>query len=483
MLLAALRLTAAVDMIEVALTMRIKRVYEWLPAWGQNLCCSFYGRRLQHGRYGAGYAQIENTAYAADEWSCDQLRAFQLKHLRVIIDYASQHVPYYRDLFRSLGLTSNSIGQLEDIRAIPPLTKETVQTRLGEFVSDEIATLNTRTIATSGTTGTGLRFPITLDVERWQWAVLWRFRRRFGMDNATWYAHLFGRSIVPLSRRHPPFWRTNRPGKQVFFSAYHMKDDNLPYYVRELNRRRPLWIQGYPSLLTILAHYILESGDRLQYVPEFVATSSETLLQNQKEAIENAFGTPCRQWYGQNEAVAGISECPEGRLHVDEDLGYVEFLRNPNGTYSLVATGFHNLAFPLIRYETGDVVRLPAAGAECPCGFGGRVVTSIDGRLEDYILRSDGQRIEGMGYIFDGVTTVREAQLIQKRVDQVLIQIVPGQGFARSDKSRIEAAAQRLMGETTKLELSFVKDIKRTKNGKLRLVVSELDAGKVSPLL
>ncbi len=365
------------------------------------------------------------------------------------------------------------------MRAIPPLSREIVQTRFTEFISEEAPSLNTRVISTSGTTGTGLRFPITLDAERWQWATLWRFRRRFGVDNTMWYAHFFGRSIVPLRQTHPPFWRTNRPGKQVFFSAYHMKDDNLPAYIHELNRRRLPWIQGYPSLLTILAHYILESGDRLQYVPRFVATSSETLLGSQKAVIEHAFGTPCRQWYGQTEAVAGISECPEGRLHVDEDLGYVEFLRNANGSYSVVATGFHNRAFPLIRYETGDLVRLPNNGTECPCGLEGRVVGWIDGRSEDYILRTDGQKIQGMGYIFDGVTTVREAQLIQRCSGWVLIRIVPGQGFTQSDKSRILVAARRLIGETARLELSCVKSIKRAKNGKLRLVISELDAGKI----
>lgn len=463
------------------MTMLGQRVYERLPVWGQNLCCCLYGLRLQRGRYGAGYAQIQDLAFAADKWGRDRVQAFQLERLRAIVAYASRHVPYYRELFKSVGLTADDIQRPEDIRAIPLLSKQTVRERLSEFISDELAALNVRTISTSGTTGTGLRFPITLEAERWQWAVLWRFRRRFGMDNTMWYAHFFGRSMVPFSQRHPPFWRINRPGKQVFFSAYHVKDRNLPTYVRELDRRQPAWIQGYPSLLTLVARYIMETGDGLRYVPRFVATSSETLLDHQKEVIARAFGTPCRQWYSQTEAVASITECPEGRLHVDEDFGYVELVPDADGTYELITTGFYNFAFPLIRYETGDIVALPHRESVCPCGCPGRVVTSIDGRVEDYILTPDGRRIGRMDHVFKGMTTVREAQLVQKQVDTILIRIVAGSGFAQRDERKIEVAVQSRVGADMKVQFTRVGAIERTRHGKLRFVVSELEAGRTLP--
>src|SRR5208282_4648414 len=84
--------------------------------------------------------------------------------------------------------------------------------------------------------------------------------------------------------------------------------------------------------------------------PRAVFTASETLLDFQRAAIEQAFGTKVFNWYGNSEMTCNIVECARGRLHYRTDYGVLELL--DDGT--MLCTGLNNRAMPLIRYRVGD---------------------------------------------------------------------------------------------------------------------------------
>jgi len=370
----------------------------------------------------------------------------------------------------------------EDRTALPILDKQTVQENLADFHSDLKNQMRYSTVHTSGTTGTGLIFPVTLEAEQEQWAVWWRYRARFDLDRHTSYAHFHGKSVVPFERSKPPFWRVNRPGRQILFSAYHMSEHNLPYYVDELNRRQPPWIQGYPSLLGILASFMLEEGYELNYGPKVITVGAENLLPQQKLVIERAFGKPCRQHYGMAEGVANISECPEGRLHVDEDYAYVEFLSIDNDSYRIIGTGYTNNAFPLLRYDTGDIAKLESPEEECPCGCIGRLVKSIDGRKEDYILTPDGRRIGRLDHIFKDMVNVRECQVFQEHVERIVFRVVRGKEYSKRDERMFLREARKRLGNRIVIDIDYVQAIERTRRGKLRFVVSKVPGSRIQEI-
>jgi phenylacetate-CoA ligase len=460
---------------------RFERLYANAPVWAQNLMCGVYGGRLARRRYGRAYASVERDVLARDRGSADELYEYQCRRLRRLVDHAAARVPYYRELFARLGLTAADIRRPEDLAALPVLSKSTVQERLGDFSPDTLGAMETTTVHTSGTTGTGLVFPMMLAAEREQWATWWRYRGRFGLDHRTWYAHFYGRSVVPQEQSQPPFWRVNRPGRQILFSGYHMREEFLGAYVDELNRRRPPWLQGYPSLLAVLAGYVLASGRRLAYRPRAVTTGAETLLASQRRLIEEAFVVPCHQHYGMTEAVGNISECEHGRLHVDEDFGYLEFLPLGGGAHRVVATGWANEAFVLLRYDLGDTVTLPPShAAPCPCGRAGRVVESIDGRIEDYVVTPDGDRLGRLDHIFKDMVNIRECQIVQEEVGRVDLHVVRGPHFTEHDAVQLLREARSRLGAKMDVCLTFVPQLERSRAGKLRLVVSRLPQGRLA---
>jgi len=262
------------------------------------------------------------------------------------------------------------------------------------------------------------------------------------------------------------------------FSAYHMSPTNMGDYVDELRRRRPPWLHGYPSLLVLLAAYILESGADLGYKVRWVTTGAENLLPQQADVIERAFGVRPKQHYGMAEAVANFSECEYGALHVDEDFAAVEFIPNSDGPgFRVIGTNFTNLATPLLRYDVQDIVTLTEG--KCPCGRPGRIVSHIDGRYEDYIILKNGTRLGRMDHIFKDMVNVREAQIYQKIPGEIIIRVVRGPKYTEANEKTLFQETRKRVGSDTKIYIEYVDHLKRSKTGKLRFVISEIDQGKL----
>ncbi len=458
--------------------MRLEALYARLPIFLQNAACGLIGWRLKRSRFGAEFHRRLHEVEQRLTWPEDRLLEYRDRRLREFIAHSAATVPYYRRTFDRLGVDPNSIRTLDDLQQLPILTKAEVQHHGREMASE----IGGRRLSqhSSGTTGGGLQFSTTPEARQAKWAVWWRYRRRHGIELGTWSGHFGGRTVVPLSQKKPPFWRYNRPGSQVFFSGYHTSPENLAAYVGELRRRRLPWLHGYPSLLTLLASYVLDSGDAPGYPIGSITVGAENLLPPQKQAIERAFGTPPRQHYGLAEAVANVSECPQGKLHVDEDFAAVEFVPNPDGPgHRIVGTNFTNPATPLLRYDTQDVVTL--SDAKCTCGYAGRVVHSVDGRHEDYVVLADGARVGRMDHVFKDLIHVREAQIYQCRVGEITIRVVRGAGYGEADEKQLLAETRQRVGEGTQIVIEYVDALERSARGKLRLVISELQQGRLDP--
>jgi phenylacetate-CoA ligase len=255
-----------------------------------------------------------------------------------------------------------------------------------------------------------------------------------------------------------------------------MSPSHLPYYVEELRQRRLLWLHGYPSLLSTLAAHLLDREIDLGYRVRWITIGAENLMSHQAELIHRAFGVRPRQHYGMSEGVANISECEQGSLHVDEDFAVVEFLPHPSGSgYRIVGTNLSNLATPLLRYEVQDLATL--AETACGCGRPGRIVASVDGRQEDYILLPGGARLGRLDHVFKDLTIIREAQIVQGRVGEVSVRVVRSRGYGAADERRLLKELRSRIGVDTAVSIDYVETLPRSRTGKLRFVVSELPEG------
>ncbi len=259
----------------------------------------------------------------------------------------------------------------------------------------------------------------------------------------------------------------------ILFSAYHASPANLGAYIGELRSRRPPWLHGYPSLITLLATHLLEKGGDLGYQVRWITTGAETLTPVHAKVIQAAFGVTPTQHYGLTEAVANFSECDHRSLHVDEDLAAVEFVADPAArAYRVIGTNFTNPATPLLRYDTQDLVSLEPG--DCSCGRAGRLVRAVDGRREDYVVLTNGARLGRMDHVFKDMVNVREAQIYQARVGEITLRVVRGPNFGVDDEAQLLHETRQRVGGETRVQIDYVSGLERSPNGKLRFVVSDL---------
>src|SRR5207245_2815260 len=201
------------------------------------------------------------------------------------------------------------------------------------------------------------------------------------------------------------------------------------YYVDAIRRFGPRFMDTYPSTAYVLARYLMS---RKETVPlRGVFTSSETLLQHQREVIEQAFACKVFDYYGMAERTMFASECElHTGHHVNLDYGITEIVGKDGSPVSsgqmgrIVATGFHNWAMPLIRYETGDVT---AVGEKsCACGRGFPLMEAVTTKAEDLVVTPDGRHISPsvLTHPFKPLHNIRESQLLQWDRDHIVVKIV-----------------------------------------------------------
>jgi phenylacetate-CoA ligase len=453
-------------------------VYQKLPVPLQNVVCSLEGWRIQYQRFGKSFMSLLAGLEKHSKWTTEEICAYQNSRLKEFINHCAGSVPYYQRKFKEWKISPKDINSIEDLRYLPVLTKEEVKTYLNEMVSENVPKHRRTLVQTSGSTGSGLKFFTTPEAVQEQWAIWWRYRRQLGINLGDWCGYFVGHSVVPVSQNRPPFWRYNYPGQQIFFSAYHMNFNNIKFYVNELQRKQPPWLHGYPSLLGLVASYLLESGTDLGYKVKWITTGAENLFANQIDLIEKAFGIRPKQHYGMTEAVANISECNLGNLHVDEDFAATEFLSEEDGkTCRVVGTNLSNLATPLLRYDTQDIIT--TTKSSCQCGQPGRLIFSIDGRKEDYILLKNGVRLGRLDHIFKGIVSIKEAQIYQHKIGEIIIRTVRGAGFTSEDHDKLLQESYKRVGTETKVTIEYLEQLTRSPRGKLRFVISEIPSEKL----
>lgn len=444
-------------------------IYNISPLPLQNLIISTYGIGLYRSRYCGNHNRYLSRLLEEQYLSSDEIRENTNRRLRNIVTYSYEKVPYYKELFDKNRLKPGDIQTTDDITKIPLLDKETVRLRTDEFISNLYNKRSLLCINTSGTTGKTMKIYVDKDSRRFSYAFYSRLKRwaQIGNGHNITFA---GRVFIPPSQREKIFWRTNAIMKNYLFSSYHISQENIPYYVEEINRIKPEFIDSYPSSVYNIARFAMEKGCYI-HSPKAIITSSETLLDHQREIISKVFNAPIFDQYGSAEQVLFISQCEYGTYHVHPEFGFVEIIKNTNNEAGeVVATGFTNKAMPLIRYRIGDTALMGRGRCQCKKNF--PIIEKIIGRVDDVIITPEGNYVGRLDPIFKGLSTVKSAQIVQNKIDQIIVNLVPADDYAENDGQAIIRELEKRLGEKMRISINIVSDIPLTKTGKFRSVIS-----------
>ena len=455
----------------------VEQVYPRLPVFLQNAACWYYGRKEARVRLGPEFERRLRELVASEKWSEGEIEAYQNEKLRQLIRHAYENVPYYRHRWKSLNLSPADIQCREDLAKLPVLTKEDVRQNFERLVSEKASRQDLVFRHTSGTTGKALHFYVTRAAIAFQWAVWWRHRLRFGIEPGAWHANFTGKRVVPLGQHTPPYWRWNRPLHQALLTMHHLTPEKIGSVMDFLESQHFEFFSGYPSIIHMLAVHATEAGLTLHSRPRAVLTGAENMLDFQRRDIQRFTGATLTDQYGCSEGCGNASHCAEFVYHEDFEFGIIEGVEQEAGASakSILCTGFASDVFPFIRYEVGDLGVWQREGVLCACGRRSRVLLRIEGRTDDYVITPEGTRIMRFDYVFKDALRVKEVQIVQERLGEVIVRLVCRPNYSSKDEEQIRREIQRWISPRLTVRFEHVAEIEREANGKFRAVLSRLE--------
>jgi phenylacetate-CoA ligase len=437
--------------------------------WHLSRACEFPGlhQRLHELK--------EENKLSPDEW-----KKLRDQRLRQLLNYAKNHVSYYKKAFDKVSFDPKSANLPADLKRIPILTKDIVREYLNQLTSDNLIRSLMYENATGGSTGTPLKFyqdqkyqtvATALDtyVKDW-WGI-----RPYDPIASVWGAD---REFHELSFKERLYqWRF----RSRSINAFRMNDESLLNFCRMLQRWRPPCLTGYSSALEALAKCAKANGiENLRF--KAIRSAAEMLWPRQRQLIEETFNSPVYNFYGSREVNNLAAECPkEKRLHLISAWRFIEITDEkgkplPEGEIGyIVVTDLSNYAMPFIRYCNEDMGEIDKE--LCPCGRPSPVLKGLLGRSTDLIRTHKGEIIHGefFTHLFYGSSGIRRFQVHQKALDHVVVRYeqvgkVPSE-YINGLVNKIRAR----LGEMVTVEVEACGEIPISPTGKYRFTISDVE--------
>jgi phenylacetate-CoA ligase len=306
----------------------------------------------------------------------------------------------------------------------------------------------------------------------------WRQKKVGSISLKDKMVFFFGREVVPIHLKNPPFWRHNWLFNHLYFSLFHFSNKTAPIYIDKLLDFQPGAVEGYPSSLSMIAKCLNDMGKTLPLKAVFC--SSEPLMPHQRKIIEKAFACKLYDYYGMAERVAFSLECEYHGKHLNSDYSVVEIVNNDSSvveagqTGRIAATALHSFSMPFIRYLTSDITAL--LPDDCPCGRGFPLMKNIAIRDVEILTATDGRYIVPAitSGVYDKLTGIAELQFVQESRELIVLNLVKSPTYSDSDLKRLLDEMRRIMGKEMNFKTNFVEKIPRTAGGKYRWMVSKV---------
>lgn len=398
-----------------------------------------------------------------------QLRQQQQQSLFELITHAVAHSPYYRSKYRDVPTLFSTD---EGISCLPLLRKNDVIKHRELLLADTVDPHSVRIGHTGGSTGQ----PLAFYYDRHKLELM-----RAGMSRSyLWSGWRPGQKILN-------FWGAQQDIKPAGFSkrvdeffaaektigAYDYTEHDLANWVRQIQRYKPVLLQGYASILAELAKYVLDQGLRLPNTLKGVYSTAEMLHGWQRRLMESAFVCKVFNQYGSREIPNIACECQHGNQHVFTDMVYLESILE-EGADKLIITSLTNRTMPFIRYDIGDSGTLKAG--DCPCGSPFPMMDMGVCRSNDLIKTRSGKTIYPSYFIhlLDGLQGIKQYQFVQTAIDKLRLNILASHQLTTAQQADIRSRIARDVDSGMALEISHVAAITRTHSGKHRFVIREI---------
>jgi len=431
---------------------------------------------------------IWNTAEAGTR---KEIEALQLLRLRWQVEYAYDHVPFYRSAFDAIGLKPYHIQSLSDLSRIPFTVKNDLR---DQYPTGLFAVPNGEIIryhASSGTTGKPIVVGYTRnDMENWTECCA-RMAAAAGVTADDTAQVAFGYGL--FTGGFGLHYGLERIGASVIPISSGNSERQL-MFMQDLHTTVLVATPSYVLHLTeVMEDMGIAKDDLFLRTGMFGGEGHTPEMRVQIEARLNINDT---QNYGLTELCGpGLSfECLEHTgMHINEDFFIAEIIDSRTGevlpegsTGEIVITTLTKEGIPMLRYRTKDITRIDYA--PCACGRTFARMDLVKGRTDDMMVirgvnvfpsqvESVLMGIEGIGQQYQLVVST------EKYMDRMEVQVELLDGSILDSYANLERLANEIRHKIktvlqidVKVTLLNPKTLERTAGKSKRVIDKRLKA-------
>lgn len=436
------------------------------------------------------YKEVYNETYKFLEksqwWSKSEHQNYQLQQIIKLVNHAYHTVPYYHTLLNEHGIKISQIQDFDDFKKIPYLTKEIIQNNIESLVSSKYKRSKLNIVTTGGSTGVPLGFYVDKDYEiARENAFIDFLYTRINYKNSEKTFVLRGRVVEGTNKKKNTYFQRRKINNELLASSYHLNNENIKYYVEELNKYNPVCIKAYPSSLSLISNYVINNNIKIETDVKSIILASENIYPFQREIYKKVFpNAKIFSFYGHSEHACLAGECEVSEFyHLQSEYGFTELINETGLPVSkedelgeIVATSYNNFAMPFIRYKTSDIAI--NTNNSCSCGRNYKLIKGIHGREQEQIISSDGTKIALTSIIhaqhLDSLGRIKEYQLVQNERGKVQIRIVPNENFGKNDINQIITKMETAANKKLKVSIELVDFIPKTQRGKHKFLIQNI---------
>lgn len=262
---------------------------------------------------------------------------------------------------------------------------------------------------------------------------------------------------------------------RVRFPVFDLSDKMLDQFLYKFETNSFQYLYGYTSAMVLFAQYLIKKNRLLKNsCPSLTAciVTSEVCSQEDKRLLETAFGLPVINEYGASELDVIAFTDRAGDWILSEENLFVEILDEnnqalPDGAEGkIIVTALHNRAFPMVRYEIGDMGSIARGKKSC--------LLQLTGRSNDVIQLPSGKKAAGLTFyyisrsILETGGTLKEFVIRQTALDTFVFDVVSEKALSEIETADIQRAMKLYLEDGLQLKINQVPQIERSGAGKIK---------------
>lgn len=393
-------------------------------------------------------------------------------YLNKLLSFACKNVPFYK-------MNITSYKSLSDF---PVVNKQVYLSDYNSFctpldnIPNQMGKLHVQ--HTSGSTGTPFDVPQDTLCRLRRIAIIKAENELIGFHSFEPMMHL---------RATSHYWNDNRAFKLNkdlniwYVDNANLKTEKIKKIINVINENKIKVVRGYMTTLDSITSFMEDNGLKFNHKITFISVG-ELLQERLSNRVVKYLNCNIISQYGCEEVgIFGQSEINgSGRKIKLNNAGcIVEILKLNNDEPTeqgeigrVVVTDFTNYAFPMIRYEIGDL----AAPAEYNSDGTIKSIEKLSGRITDTIYCTNGDSLDlfnSLPRLIHNNSSIKQFQFIQKSSDRYILKLSIKDERIKLQESEIILEMKEILGDNAHITIEWTDEIPILNSGKRRVVINE----------